>query len=161
MYFKKWIHLSFHVRLFLVLYLQSILYAVFYSLHICVIIVWPLSFCLLLVLVLYKEHYLQMFQCVSFWLHSFFGQLEGLDTVNRLNHTSWVAIVTPTNRLKSADNRYVIEVFGGVRVLSLCFWGFSVGEGAFVKGLSQISSFSLENQTFAFNVLLHYKHLYL
>ena len=58
-----------------------------------------------------------------------------------MNHTSWVAIVTPTDRPKSARNRCVIEVFGGVFVLSLCLLDFSVGEGAFVIGLSQISSF--------------------
>ena len=32
-------------------------------------------------------------------------------------------------------------VFGGVCVLSRCFLDFSVGVGAFVIGLSQISSF--------------------
>ena len=56
------------------------------------------------------------------------------------NLTSWMAI-TPTDRPKSVRNRCVIEVFGGVFVLSRCFLGFSVGEGAFVIGLSQISSF--------------------
>ena len=34
------------------------------------------------------------------------------------------------------------EVYGGIFVLSGCFWGFSVGVGDFVIGLSQISSFS-------------------
>ena len=42
---------------------------------------------------------------------------------------------------KSVRNRCVIEVFGGVCVLSCCFVGFSVGVGAFVIGLGQISSF--------------------
>ena len=56
-------------------------------------------------------------------------------------HTSWVAFVTPTDRPKSVRNRCVIEVFGGVFVLSRCFLDMSVGVGAFVKGLSQISSF--------------------
>ena len=48
----------------------------------------------------------------------------------RFNHTSQVAIVTPTDHPKSACNRCVIEVFGGVFVLSCCFldflweWGF-------------------------------------
>ena len=68
---------------------------------------------------------------------------EGWDPVNRFNHTSLVAIVTPTDRPKSVRNRCVIEVFGGVFVLSRCFLDFSVGVGAFVIGLSQISSFSL------------------
>ena len=34
----------------------------------------------------------------------------GLDPVNRLNHTSWVAVNTQTDSLKSVRNRYVIEV---------------------------------------------------
>ena len=37
--------------------------------------------------------------------------------VNRFNHTSWMVVVTPTDRPKSVRNRYVIEVFGGVFVL--------------------------------------------
>ena len=52
-----------------------------------------------------------------------------------------MAIVTPTDRTKSVRNRCVIEVFGGVFVLLRCFFDFSVGVGAFVIGLSQISSF--------------------
>ena len=52
-----------------------------------------------------------------------------------------MAIVTPTDRPKSVRNRCVIEDFDGVFVLSRCFFNFSVGVGAFVLGLSQISSF--------------------
>ena len=52
-----------------------------------------------------------------------------------------MAIVTQTDRPKSVRNRCVIEVFGDVFMLSLCFFDFSVGVGAFVIGLSQISSF--------------------
>ena len=65
---------------------------------------------------------------------------EGWNPVNRFNHTSWMAIVAPADRPKSVRNRCVIEVFGGVFV-SRCFLDFSVGVGAFVIGLSQISSF--------------------
>ena len=36
-------------------------------------------------------------------------------------HTSWVVVVTPTDRPKSVHNRCVIEVFDGVFVLSRCF----------------------------------------
>ena len=100
-----------------------------------------IHFSRLLVLGFHKEDYLQIFNCVSFRLHDFCGKLEGWDPVNRFNHTSWVAIVTPTDRPKSVRNRCVIEVFGGVFVLSCCFLGFSVGEGDFVIGLSQICSF--------------------
>ena len=59
-----------------------------------------------------------------------------------VNHTSWVDVVTPTDRPKSVRNRCVIELFCGV-VLSLCHFYISVGVGAFVIGLSQISSFCL------------------
>ena len=84
----------------------------------------------------------RMFKCVSFGLHGFCGYWEGWDPVNRFNHTSsLVAIVTSTDHPKSVRNRCVIEVFGGVFVLSRCFSDFSVGVGAFVIGLSQISSF--------------------
>ena len=52
-----------------------------------------------------------------------------------------MTVVTPTDRPKSVRNRCVIEVFGGVFVLSRCFWYFSVGVRAFVIGLSKTSSF--------------------
>ena len=52
-----------------------------------------------------------------------------------------MAIVAPNDRPKSVRNRCVIEVFGGVFELSRCFLDFSVGEGVFVIGLSQISYF--------------------
>ena len=34
--------------------------------------------------------------------------------VNQVNHTSWVAIVTPTDRPKSVHNRCEIKLFCGV-----------------------------------------------
>ena len=34
--------------------------------------------------------------------------------VNQVNHTSWVAVLTPTDRPKSVRNCYVIELFCGV-----------------------------------------------
>ena len=61
--------------------------------------------------------------------------------VNRFNDTSWLTVVTPTDRPKSVRNRSVIELFGGVFVFSFCLFDMAVGIGAFVKGLSQISSF--------------------
>ena len=51
-----------------------------------------------------KEDYLQIFKCVSFWLYSFCGSWEGWDPVNRFTHTSWLAVVTPTDRPKSVRN---------------------------------------------------------
>ena len=58
-----------------------------------------------------------------------------------------MAIVTPTDRPTSVRNRCVIEVFGGVFVLSRCLLDFSVGVGAFVIGLSQIAFFFSQNNT--------------
>ena len=63
--------------------------------------------------VLYKEVYLQIFKCVSFWLHGCCGEWEGWPR-KQVNHTSWVAVVTPTDRPKSVRNRCLIELFCGV-----------------------------------------------
>ena len=59
-----------------------------------------------------------------------------------------MAIVTPSDHPKSVRNRCVIDDFGGVFVLSRCILDFSVGVGAFVIGLSQISSFFSLNRQF-------------
>ena len=71
-----------------------------------------------------------------------------------------MAIVTQTDLPKSVRNRCVIKVFGGVFVLSRSLLDFSVGVGAFVIGLSQISSFfsSYSNNhyfVFVSNILNH------
>ena len=55
------------------------------------------------------------------------GKKEGCDPVNRFNYTSWEAVVTRTKRPKPTRNRCVIEVFGSVFVLSLCFFGVFCG----------------------------------
>ena len=106
---------------------------------------WPLRLVWLLVCCLYKGVYLQIFKCVSLWLHGCCGEWEGW-SVNQINHTSWVAVVTPTDRPKSVRNCCLIEPFCGVVGVSLCPFDISVGVGAFVIGLGQISSFlSLSN----------------
>ena len=46
-----------------------------------------------------------------------------------VNHTSWVAVVTPTDRPKSVRNRCLIELFVALFVL-LCPFDISVGVGA-------------------------------
>ena len=61
---------------------------------------------------------------MSFWLHGCCGELKG-GPVNQINHTSWVAVVTPTDRPKSVLNRCLIELFCGVVcVVTLPFWHF-------------------------------------
>ena len=62
-----------------------------------------------------------------------------------------MTVVTPTDRPMSVHNRYVIEVFWGVIVLC-SFFDFCVGIGAFVIGLSQISSLFPENINLGKNV---------
>ena len=54
--------------------------------------------------------------------------------------TSWMTVVTPSDRPKSVRNRYVI---GDVFMLSRCPFDISVGVRVFVIGLSQISSLFL------------------
>ena len=64
-----------------------------------------------------------------------------LKTVNLVNHTSWVAVVTPTDRPKSVRNCCLIELFCSVVCVVICPFDISVGVGTFVIGLGQISSF--------------------
>ena len=61
--------------------------------------------------------------------------------INQVNQTSWVAVVTSTDRHKSVCNCCVIKLFFALFVLSFCPFDISVGVWAFVIGLSQISSF--------------------
>ena len=68
-----------------------------------------------------------------------------------VNHTSWVAVFTPTDRLKSVRNRCVIELYVALFVLSLYPFDISVGVGDFVIVPSQISFF--------FSMHLHLIHI--
>ena len=43
---------------------------------------------------------------------------------HQVNHTSWVAVVTPFDRPKSVRSRCVIELFCGVCVVTLPSWHF-------------------------------------
>ena len=61
--------------------------------------------------------------------------------VSQVNHTSWVAVVIPTDRPMSVRNRCVIELFVALFMLSLCSFDITVDIGDFVIGLSQISFF--------------------
>ena len=58
------------------------------------------------------------------------------------------------SRPKSVRNRCVIELFVALFVLSLCPFDISVGVGAFVIGLSQISSFFSQWLTFRSSYLV-------
>ena len=87
---------------------------------------------------LYSAHCRLIFYCYVKILCQTSRNPNGLTSY----HTSGVAVVIPIDRPKSVRNRCVIEYFGGVSVLSHCFWDFWIWiVGAFVIGLSQISSF--------------------
>ena len=58
-----------------------------------------------------------------------------------VNHTSLVAVVTPTDRPNSVRNRGVIELFWGVVCFVTLPFDIVTGLGDFVIGLSQICSF--------------------
>ena len=103
------------IYIFAISYLSSMLYVYRF--------LWPLRLGWMLVWCLYKEVYLQIFKCVSFWLHGCCREWE-VGPVNQVNHTSWVAVVTPTDRPKSVRNRCLIELFVALFVLSLPFWNF-------------------------------------
>ena len=104
------------IYIFAIFYLSSMLYVYRF--------LWPLRLGWLLVCCLYKEVYLQIFKRVSFWLHGCCGEWEGWAR-KPVNHTSWVAVVTPTDRPKSVRNRCVIELFCDVvYVVILPFWQF-------------------------------------
>ena len=57
----------------------------------------PLRLVWVLVCCIYKEVYLQIFKCVSFWLHDCQWEWKGW-VCKPVNNTSWVAVVTPTDR---------------------------------------------------------------
>ena len=104
------------IYIFAILYLSSMLYVYRF--------LWPVRLEWLLVWCLYKEVYLQIFKRVSYWLHGCCGEWEGWAR-KPVNHTSWVAVVTPTDRPKSVRNRCLIELFCGVFcVFTLPFWHF-------------------------------------
>ena len=63
-----------------------------------------------------------------------------------VNHTSWVAVVTPTDRPKSVRNRSVIELFCGVfNVVTLPFWHFCWCMGFCHRTESNLAFFSSKN----------------
>ena len=72
--------------------------------------------------------------------------------VKPVNHTSWVAVVTPTDRPKSVRSRCVIDLFVALFVLPLCPFDISVGVEVLFIGLSQISSF------FSYPFRTQYRH---
>ena len=107
----------------------------------------------LLVCCLYKEVYLQIFKRLSFWLHGCCGEWEG-GPVNQVNHTSWVAVVTPTDRPKSVRNCCLIELFCGVVFfVTLPFWHFCRCRGFCHRTGSDLLLFVLRGNEWQVNKL--------
>ena len=102
---------------------------------------WPLRLGWLFVPGLYLEDYLQMFKCVSFWLHSCCGEVDHW-ACKPVDHASWVTVVTPTDPPWVGPQSF--HMLSRVLVAFLRFlfllYEFSVGVGAFVIRLNQISS---------------------
>ena len=85
---------------------------------------WPLRLVWLLVCFLYKEVYLPIFK-IDVLLITRLWRLVGRCARKLVNHTSWVAVATPTDRPKSVRNCCLIEHFCGVvNVVTLPFWHF-------------------------------------
>ena len=71
-----------------------------------------------------------------------------VNPVKPVNHTSLVAVVTPTDRPRSVLNRRVIELFCGVVcVVTLPFWNFCWCRGFCHRTESDLFPFSLLNFT--------------
>ena len=66
----------------------------------------------------YPMHPVLWFRCTC---NAPLGKKEGL-AGKSVNHIGWMTVVTPPYRPKSARNHRVIEVFGGVFVLSFCLF---------------------------------------
>ena len=91
--------------------------------------------------VVYIRRFIYKFLCVSFWLHGCCREWEG-GTVNQVNHTCWVAVVTPTDRPKSVCNCCLIELICGVVcVVTLPFWHFCWWRGFFHRPGSDLLLF--------------------
>ena len=61
----------------------------------------------------------RMFQMCVLLIAQLSRIVKGWVPINRFNHTSWIVLDTSTDRPKSVRNCCVIEIFGGVLVLSI------------------------------------------
>ena len=77
-----------------------------------------------------------------------------------VNHTSWVAVVTPTDRPQSVRNRCLIELFCGVVcVVTLPFWHFCWCRGFCHRTESDLFLFLLSHKIIP-RVYYHYSYLF-
>ena len=94
---------------------------------------------------LHNADYLQILTCVSFWLHSFCGKWEGWDTVNWFKYTSWVAVVTPAERVQALRNCCEIEVLVAFCIVMLRL-RFFYGYRGFCQRTESIRSFPFSRE---------------
>ena len=97
---------------------RHLIFLIYYyiTMHVCL----PHYYDLSTLVGCWSSVYIRIFKCVSFWLHGFCGKMEFRYSLSGLTTpVGW--LVTPTDRPKSVRNRFVIEVFGGVFVLSIGF----------------------------------------
>ena len=75
--------------------------------------------------IVYKRRFIDKFLNVCPFDYTAVAESGNVLPVYQVNHTSWLAVVTPTDRPKSVHNRSVIELFCGlVCVVTLPFWHF-------------------------------------
>ena len=107
----------------------------------------PLHFGWLLLLSLYKEDYLQIFNVCPFDYTAFAVSGQDLVPVNWFIYIGWMTVVTQTDRPTSVRNRLIIEGFGGVFVLSIGFRIFCSYKGFCHKTESNLLLFLQECRT--------------
>ena len=90
-------------------YSGECLYIILYTKLLSPKMLLPLRFGWLLVLRLYKDDYLQFFKCVCPFDYASLAASIGWYPVNRFNHTSWLSVVTPTDRSTSVRLRCVLK----------------------------------------------------
>ena len=104
------------IYIFAISYLSSMLYVYRF--------LWPLRLGWLLVWCLYKEVIYKFLNVCPFDYTAVAG-CGTVGPVNQVNHTSWVAVVTPTDRPKLVRNTLFNRTFCGVVcVVILPFWHF-------------------------------------
>ena len=84
---------------------------IIYTLRVSIFMTSPLG--VAVVCCLYKEVYLQILNVCPFD-YTAVARSGKVGPVNQVIHTSWVAVVTQTDRPKSVRHRCIIELFCGV-----------------------------------------------
>ena len=104
------------------------LFLLYYIYHLCFTCIdfYDLSACGGCWFVVYIRSFIYKFLNVCPFDYTAVAGSRKVRPVNQVNHTSWVDVVTPTDRPKSVRNRYVIKLFfcGVVCIVTFTFWHF-------------------------------------